>query len=419
MATTYSAYSVYWYDTSVTPVVGHGMAGRIRDTGSTVRAIPNLRTLYLNGDPKVEGFIDTASNLRIAVTDREADAYRPVYIYDAASTAGTLISTQTWPEENLYTLTRLGNFLYGIDYDTATVFEVNASAPYAATGITYPLASSFFHAGFTARGQALTVVDDVLYGLYAFPDSTFANYAPSLIVRFDVVGGTSIAVAESNPNIEKNAFSFADNDGEIFIASIGGRQYNNFPSYNTNSKIQSVDCPAVSTGLTTRMSNADLPYEYRGISFRNGTAYVLAGAYDSSWQLKGKLVSTTDFTNLTNIDDFSTAAIYGYYWSAQYTPDNDRLWYTRGNDVRVYDAANLPTIVGTLPMSTLKGSGAYTDLNDLTYVGKLGTFKLSGYRSHIHRSRSKFAQAARALTKGRPELTEEEFTQLVAIHGAP
>jgi hypothetical protein len=149
-------------------------------------------------------------------------------------------------------------------------------------------------------------------------------------------------------------------------------------------------------------------------SFRGSTAYILAGAYNSNWQLVGKLFSTTDFKNFAVIDDFSAGTVTGYFWAAQYTPDNDRLWYARGNDIWVYDANNLPTTVGTLPMSTLNGGGSYDSLNDLTYVGATTTVSLRGYRSPLQRSNTPFAQAARALTRGRPELTEEERQQLQA-----
>ncbi|MDR0701998.1 MAG: hypothetical protein LBF61_06230, partial [Azoarcus sp.] len=135
-------------------------------------------------------------------------------------------------------------------------------------------------------------------------------------------------------------------------------------------------------------------------------------------------VSTTDFViaNFNVIDDFSTSAtaVLGYYWSAQYTPDNDRVWFARGNEIWVYDANNLPATVGTLPMNTLNGGGSYDSLNDLTYVGVSTTVSLRGYRSPLQRSNTPFAHAARALTRGRPELTEEEFQQLqTALQSKP
>jgi hypothetical protein len=445
MAITYSAYSVYWYDANKD---GYGMAGRIRDNGSDVTAFPGMRA-GLNGDPKVEGFVDAGGNLRVAVTDRDAaGGLRPVYIHNAVSGAEVAgKSPQSWPENNLYTLVKLGDYLYAIDYDNAKVIEIDANT-YAATNVSYTLESKFIPAGYQAVGQALIVIDDILYGLFSFPDSTWSNYAPSLLVRFTVVPNTSITVAHGsldpeatetdyNTNIAPNAFSLAAYGSDLYIAALGGQQTKD--NYNADSRLQ-----RIAYGATNLKNEAiynllvpdatNLPYEIRDISFDDtaspGTAYVLVGSYKPTgpaptdpWKMEGKLMSTTDianfaFTNLVTIDDF-TGGVLGYYWSAKYTSDNVRLWYTRGNDIRVYDASNLPTIVGTLPMSTLNGGGAYTALNDLTYVGKLGTIKLSGYRSHIQRSNSKFAQAARALTKGRPELTEEEFAQLAAIYGAP
>ena len=98
MATTYTAYSVYYYDYNQEPAVGYGMAGRIRDNGSTAAASPNLQT-GLNGDPKVEGFI-SGSDLRIAVTQydyiNEPPVAQPVKVYNAITPASPAPVTQTW-----------------------------------------------------------------------------------------------------------------------------------------------------------------------------------------------------------------------------------------------------------------------------------------------------------------------------------
>ncbi|MDR1350886.1 MAG: hypothetical protein LBJ59_08970 [Zoogloeaceae bacterium] len=428
MAITTSAYTVYWYDATG---AGYGMAGRIVDAGVSVLPNPGMK-IGLNGDPKVKGFIDTGNNLRIAVTDRVAGQSQSVFIHDA--TNGQQVgSAQTWPEDNLYTLVRLGNYLYAIDYDNAKVIEISATAPYAATGVSFSLASvtpSLIPPGSQACGQALIVLNGTLYGLFAFPDSTWSNYANSLLVRFAIAGsgtGRTISVSASNGTLAKNAFAVASDGTDLYVAAIGGKQTQG--DYNENSRLQKIN--ASLTTVTNVMSASPkggtppaFPYEFRDISFKGSVAYILAGAYDSNWNLRGKLFSTTDFSTLTNIDDFSSgAAVAGSFWSAQYTPDNDRLWYTRGNDIRIYNASNL-TQVGdplTVTVGSLIAQGdQYTDLNDLSYVGPAGgSVSLRGYRSPLQRSNTPFAQAARALTRGRPELTEEEFQQLAKTHGAP
>ncbi|MDR0634291.1 MAG: hypothetical protein LBF91_04865 [Azoarcus sp.] len=430
MARTFSAYSVYWYDTTVTPPVGHGMAGRIVDTGSAIGAQPSMRT-GLNGDPRIEGFTDAANNLRIAVTDRVANTQRPVYIHDA--TTGAEVSgksPQSWLEGNLYTLVKLNGYLYAIDYDNAKVIEINAST-YAATGVTYSLAISnpgLIPSGYQAIGQALIVANNALYGLFAFPDSTWSTYANSLLVRFDISGsGTSraITVVESNSYIEKNAFSIAYANSNFYIASIGGKQNpSGSGSYNPNSKIQSIPVSFSSTtSPTTEMSpSGTFPYEFRDISFSSTKAYILAGAYDSNWQLEGKLISVdaSTFTNPTLIDGFPAtpgpdATAVGYLWSAQYTLDSNRVWFARGNAIRVYDASN-NALVATLTVtagSLIAQGDLYTNINDLTYVGAAASVSLRGYRSPLQRANTPFAHAARALTRGRPELTEEERQQIL------
>ncbi|MDR0379557.1 MAG: hypothetical protein LBI62_06400 [Candidatus Accumulibacter sp.] len=439
MAATFSAYGVYWYDKSVNPAIGYGMVGRILDTGSAVVPAPGIRT-GLNGDPRVEGFIDGPGNLRVAVTDYVKDSQSPVFIHDP-STGSQVGNTQSWPEDNLYTLVKFNGYLYAIDYDNAKVIELYASAPYAPTGVSYTLPSSFIHtAGYHACGQALIVIGSRLYGLFTITNSDWTDYKNSVLVRFTIAGSgasrISVGANDYSENIAKNAFSLAAYGSKLYIAAIGGHQVAG--NYNDDSRLQSIayGAPDLTTATVTDLMTPNaqtLPYEIRDISFNtSGTAYVLVGSYKpvqnptDPWEMKGKLMWTTDIANFalanfTVIDDF-TAGVLGYYWSAQYTPDNNRLWYTRGNDIRVYSAVNLAQVGNTLtvtPGSLTSTGDLYTDLNDLSYVGPQGNISLRGYRSPLQRSRTAFAQAARALTRGRPELTAEEFGQLMAVHGAP
>ena len=203
MALTYSAYAVYTYSTSP----ASGMAGLITDNGG---ALSGALTTYadmetnLNGDPKVEAFAaesgaTTTSNLRVAATDRVASTPgQPVYIYDPVDVVNNKpnptppLVKQAWPPiENLYTVVRLGDYLYAIDYDIGRIIEINGTTPYAPTGVTYqqPVSTT---SGYPARGQELIVVNGVLYGLFAYPDSNFTNYDPSVVVRFNVSPATRL-----------------------------------------------------------------------------------------------------------------------------------------------------------------------------------------------------------------------------------
>jgi hypothetical protein len=425
MATAYSAYTVYYYDYSVDPAVGYGMAGRIIDiSGGAITPLPDMNT-SLNGDPKVEGLMNYISNdLFVAATDRMAGQPELVYIHDV--TDGSQVGTATWPTQNLYTLVNLGAYLYAIDYDQAMVVEINAST-YAATGVTYPLDNSFIPAGYQAVGQALLVVDGTLYGLFSFPDSSFDEYEPSLIVRFSITPDTIdpsknvISVAESNNGLAKNAFSFAANGSDIYVAAIGGAQ--SAGAYNADSRLQSLPADFDSSTAVTDVMSAgdDFPYEFRDVSFDgSGNAFVLAAVYNVNWNTDGLLFSTADFINLKPIDVFFNVS--GYFWSAQYTPDRDRLWYARGNEVVVYAADDVRPIALPAPVTTLTvGEGSlistgeqYTNLNDLTYVGSMGNRSLRGYRSPLQRANTPLARALRPITRGRPEATEEEREQAKA-----
>jgi hypothetical protein len=448
MALTYSAYAVYTYGYVPPPGPdptpgGNGMAGLITDNGG---ALSGALTTYadmenrLDGDPKVEAFGDaatpsTTSDLRVVATDRDnlntPPGVRNVYIYDPVSfTTNQPLVTRTWPPiVNLYTVVRLGNYLYAIDYDLGRVIEINGTTPYAPTGITYqqPVSTT---SGYPARGQELIVVNGELYGLFAYPDSNFTNYDPSVVVRFNVSPGVSItAAATSNdtPNtpssersFEKNAFALAASGTNLYVASIGGRQGQSSP--NPDSRLQRIPVgfangePAVHV-----MSPSDLPtaYEFRDISFDNrGRAYVFAGTYNTNWNMDGVLFSTTNFSNLTTFDPNNPISnIPGYFWSAQYTSDNNRVWFAHGNDVYVYDAARPTAAPGTQKIGTLSGGGAitYDSLNDLCYIGVDGGRRaLRGYKSHWQKSNSPLARAVRAITKGRPEPTAEELAQAQA-----
>lgn len=430
MANTFSAYTVYNYDASG----GHGMAGRIADTGSVVATLPDMTQSIaknINGDPKVEGVAQSASNLDIVVTDYVNGGNRPVYVYNAVT--GSLDTTVSggWSNvDNLYTLVQLGSYLYAIDYDNARVVEIDPST-YAQTGISYTLAGSYVPSGYAARGQALIVIGSTLYGLFTFVDSGWSSWAPSLLVRFSITGGSSIGIAsaadDTNANLAPNAFAMDVSGSDLYVAAIGGAQGSS-GTPNAASRLQSIPYGATTLGTATvtdvmKPSNAGgtYPYEFRDISFNGGTAYVLMGTYNASWNLAGMLVSTTDFVNFTVIDDFSSGAS-GYFWMAQYTADNDRLWYAKGNRIVLYDASSTGTPVATMsftasaPYNLVASGQAFDNLNDFAYVGpfSLTARTMRGYRSPLQASRTPRAARGRALAKGRPELLPEEFKQLDA-----
>jgi hypothetical protein len=157
------------------------------------------------------------------------------------------------------------------------------------------------------------------------------------------------------------------------------------------------------------------PYNFLDISFDGTTAFVLMGAYNADFELTGVLLKTTNFSTFTTIDSFTS--IPYYYWAAQYTSDNNRLWYARGNQIWVYDAAKTssPVVKLTLSAGSLLSNDEpypYNNISNFSIVDPTSRLVLRGYRSPLQVSHSEWATRARTLAQGRPGLTREELDQL-------
>jgi hypothetical protein len=419
----YATYSVYYYNTSGT---GYGMAGRIADAGgdssSAITPYPNLAggttSIPLNGDPTAIGF-GFGSTQGIAATDYTGSSGNPVYIFNA--TNGDLQTTISggWSDVvNFYDMATIGNYLYALDYDNARVVEINPNNGYAQTGNTYTVAP-VVESGITyyPHGVALLNVSGALYGLFSFANSTFTTYISSELLKFTIVGGSSITVGANNYNntFAENAFAMSVSGTKIYVASVGGYQG---IGYNAASGVQSIVYSGTlhSATVSTVMSpSSTYPYNVLDVSFNGTTAYVLMGAYNSAYDLSGVLLKTTNFTNFVVIDHFSSMPYYD--WAAQYTSDNNRLWYARGNQIWVYDAATTTTPVAELTLSTgsLLSTGdpyPYNNISNFSIVDPANRKTVRGYRSPIQVSHTEWAQRARALAQGRPVLTQEELDQL-------
>jgi hypothetical protein len=421
----YTAYSVYYYDSSGN---GHGMAGRIADSGgdkaSAVTPYPDMAggttSIPLNGDPTVQGF-DFDSTLGIAVTDYTGSAGNPIYIFNAANGDLETSVSDGWSDvANLYELITIGNYLYALDYDNGRVVEINPNDGYAQTGVSYTV-PTVVQSGVTyyPHGVTLLNIGGSLYGLFAFADSTFTTYANSELIKFTIKGGVSITVGANNhnSNFAQNAFAMSVSGSKVYVASIGGYQGT---GYNTTSSIQSIaDSGNLRTNsVSTVMSpSSTYPYNFLDVSFDGATAFVLMGAYDENFNLTGTLLKTTNFSTFSTIDSFTS--IPYYYWAAQYTSNNNRLWYARGDQIWVYDAAKTTSPVAelTLTAGSLLSTDEpypYNNISNFSIVDPphRGALALHGYRSPMQVSHSEWAARARALAQGRPGLTREELDRL-------
>jgi hypothetical protein len=426
MANTYAGYSVNYYETAP-PHTGHGMVGTINDDGSTVAASPDLQT-GLNGDPTAQGFVDSNVNpavLRVAVT-QDPPLTPPsagVKIYDPSSSS--LITSTNWSGvNNLYAVVPLGSYFYALDFDSASVIELDSS--YAETGNKFTL-TTLIPSGFTPYGQALFTANGDLYGVFIFFNSSTypPPFANSLLVNFSVTPGASptgsITIADSSSDLAPNTAGVSfDGSQFLYTAAIGGGQSD---TYNAASAIQQIDLTTSPPAVTTLLSGSDTETDYLDISTDGaGNFYVLSGLYNSGFTaLNSLLQSTSDFSSFTTIDSTSAG---GFCWFAQYTPENARIWEARGSEIVIYDATASPvSTVATLnyapPVShpdwSLISSGEdFNTLNSFSYVGAESGegFSRRGSTSPILASNKAWAKKARAISEGRPYLIREEWELL-------
>ncbi len=251
--------------------------------------------------PLVAGFVNNGTPA-LAVTDRVTSGGESVNIYD--SVTGSSIASVSWAD--------VAN-LYALDFDHARIVQINPTT-YAETGVPYSLPSSFNPnpSTYSAFGQALLVANDgssdALYGVFIFYDASVypPNYASSLIVKFTIpTGGTN-----------------------IYTAAVGGGQS---ATPNSTSAIQQIDLTSWPTVVNTPMDGSTYGTDFYDISVdpASGDIYVLSGLYNSGFTSFTPLLQKTDssFGLFTTIDNTAQA---GFLWSAQYTPENDRIWYTNG-----------------------------------------------------------------------------------------
>jgi hypothetical protein len=420
MANTMMTYTVTNYST--------GAAGGIVDTGAATVTVRQSQAEGFNGDPTVHTFFDVSNNPRVAVAQYTTSAEALVTIYNPNTDPWTQVGDAlTWSSlSNIYGLVRIGNYLYAIDYDLARVVEIHASGAniYQQTGAVFNFASALgglIPSGSHANGVALTVVGSTLYGLFSIVDNPWATnptYTDSVVVKFTLTQGSSITVAagDYNANLGKNAFTLIDQGTYFYVASIGGKQ--TYAAPNATSMIQRLDISGL-TNLTTVLDTTALPYNMYDVTFNGGAAYVLAGYYsDSSWtNFVGYMKQYTvgaPFSSPATRDDM-TGGVAGYYWGIEYTSENSRLWYARGNAIDLWNPVSTTALVTN--SGTALGTATYPIVNDMSYLSSvtLTGAKVRGYRSPMHASRTPHALALRSITQGRPEATEDEIKQANAM----
>lgn len=370
-----SAYSVV--DSGYTK----GKIGTINGAGVvTSSVIPG--TGFLNGAPAIHSFTDANGQPRVlAYNYLYGSSPNPeVVIYNPTTTPWTPV--KTIPSfigtdiTNLYGIATLGSNLYAVDYDTAKIVKINMA------GDAYSLAGTYTFpgtSGYDKHGMAIAAVGDYVYGLFAEVTDPWgaANYLNSKVVRLNK---DTLAPVGNPVEVGKNAFTLKHYNNKLYVASIGGKQKNDGTSNVGESKLNVVNL-ANMTVTTPFTAGTMIPYDFRDIAISStGSAYILVGSYNSSYNMNGRVYQTTvaaiDSGNIGTLRE-NINNVPGYYWALLYDNAASRIWLAKGNQIDLRNGVNYVPVKLNMGAGTVLSDSSYPNLNSVTVLGQTGT--LQGY----------------------------------------
>lgn len=391
-------------------------------TGVVTQYTDGGSTVSLPGDTKVFHFKNSSGVDQALVTATQWTSGTPVckYLIFDATVPATIPTGYNWGTPvygpttwaigstalaNLYkiqTTTISGTFyIYGIDYDAAIAFRL------AASGSTYTLDTTNYYtfdrpsAASEGHGVDLQIVGSNVFTLWISgtnlsSGAPSASYLDSTVVKTNLTfGGATYAgphgsTTPSGTKPAKNAFSIQPYSGVLLLTAIGGPQQAG--TWNPDSRIQQIDQStlAVSDLLLAAASSSDPAedqFDFRALSFNaSGTeVFILTGIYNSSfstmnWRLywltmnsllnaggallSDLVVASAPAPTATFITSGSSA---GYLWALLYSESTQKAWFSRGNDLAIYNTGGMVGSAAAIGSLTTLGSGSY--LNSITIYG--------------------------------------------------
>ena len=355
-----------------------GMIGTITSTDGRVQ---QNAVNQLPGAPAVHAFTDANGQTRVLAYNYSYSAVKPeLVVYNPATPAWTPIkSFDKFAGENitnLYGIATIGNFMYAIDYDKATITKINMANNAYDVQSTYKFSAT---AGYDPHGMAIVAVGNDLYALFAEVKDPWntADYLPSKVVKLNK--DTLMPVGMPVP-VGKNAFTLKHYNNKLYVVSLGGKQLTD--AYNNGqSKIDVINLANMSV-RTAMVAGGAVPYDFRDIAIgNNGVAYILAGKYINNYgSMQGGVYKTTAtaLENGSAGQPFNFNNTSGFCWALHYENATDRLWIAKGNQIDLHQGSDYRLIRDNMYVKTILANGTYENLNSITLIGQGVT--LQGYQ---------------------------------------
>ncbi|WP_110955073.1 hypothetical protein [Anaerosinus massiliensis] len=448
------AYGTYAYPAP--DYVGVGDIGTATYNGSSIAAHAGVVKTYVDsgitkkiaGDPKPFYFKNSAGADRVLVASLAwsggvANTHFLIYQANADNTSpytwgSPVYGPQTWSIGSTaitnpykFVTKTIGGvcYIYGIDYDNKTVFRISSSED------TYTLdtAHSFTFTpptGQESYGVDLQVIGDSVFALFISGTNltgSNASYVKSTLVRLSTSLDSPIYKgphgSATAPGSEvwpaENAFSIQAYGDYLYLIAVGGMQHYTTPiTWNPTSRLQKIAISDLTvTDVLRAATTAEAStkpndcFDFRALTFNNdgSQAFILTGAYDATYTMSWRLYATdmdtlASTSNISLVSSLVTTKIAkvvdhknilaGYLWTLMYSESTESTWFTRGNDLAIYDSNGIVGSAATITMLSSLGASNSPSLNSITlYGGEVAppTQVLKGYAAPAFVSNSEQA----------------------------
>jgi hypothetical protein len=216
------------------------------------------------------------------------------------------------------------------------------------------------------KSTAIKIIGEKIYALtytYDGEHSIYAGFGPSEIFEFDEdLNPTRSGIIGAGDDSAKNATFLAEYDGKLYAGSSGGALGDSGSAgavweidTNTLTSRKAVDLGEALSG------NPMFTDKNKGMSgleiTKNGTVYLLAGGYDTSFAFDAQLY-TTSVNNLTAGNLGSAAPRFtssGYSWGILFDETLGKLWCMAGNELQARDGDDVSIVEKSFTENDLGG----------------------------------------------------------------
>jgi hypothetical protein len=277
-------------------------------------------------------------------------------IYDPYGDWSKPASERTDWGKNLYDLAVADNFLYIVAFEryegttqaSGQIIRVNLDNGFAPDEVVYKFDPNTDTDPILRRPCAIEVIDGKLYVLtytYDGDHSVYAGFGPSELFEFDqdLKFLRKTTIGDNDDLSARNAAFLAQYDGKLYVGSSGGA----LGTGNSVGAVWEINPSTLDAKKIVDLDDVlnDTAFEgadkgVSGISIaKDGTAYLLLGGYDTSYNFIARLYIAT-VNELVNGDVGTLAPEStgtGYAWGIVYDENLKTLWLTAGNQIEARD----------------------------------------------------------------------------------